>query len=286
MILHDSSLAQIRDYIKQLFPKGCFISSSQDSRCAILKDIVQHLYNDKRKGAKDLCDFAQRLMETKIEMAKHLQKMLFYEKDLGKKGYRLIGGLDEAGRGPLAGPVVAGCVILDPDVPIIGIDDSKKLSEYQRESLYFEIKEKALAIAIGIVDNETVDRVNILQASLEAMFRAVKEIPIKPDYLLIDGQFCPQLDFPMQAIIGGDSKSLSVAAASIIAKVTRDRIMDELDEAYPQYGFSRNKGYPTPEHISALKTYGPCEIHRKTFAPVVEAIAQLNIPFKTKNLQS
>jgi ribonuclease HII len=277
VILHDTSIAQIRYYIKQLFPKGCFISSSQDSRCAILKDIIQHLYKDKRKGARDLCNFAQRLMETQIEMAKHLQEMLFYEKDLSKKGYTLIGGLDEVGRGPLAGPVVAGCVILDPDVPIPGVDDSKKLSALQRQSLYFEIKEKALAISIGIVDNETIDRVNILQASLEAMCRAVKEIPIKPDYLLIDGQFCPQLDFSMQTITAGDSKSLSIAAASIIAKVTRDKIMDELDEIYPQYGFSRNKGYPTHEHVSALKKHGPCEIHRKTFAPVIAATAQLRI---------
>ena len=283
MILHDSSIAQIRDYIKQLFPicldrlKGCFIPSSQDSRYAILKDIIQHLYKDKRKGARDLCNFAQRLIETQIEMAKHLQEMLFYEKDLSKKGYRLIGGLDEVGRGPLAGPVVAGCVILDPDVPIPGVDDSKKLSASQRKSLYFEIKEKALAISIGIVDNETIDRVNILQASLEAMCRAVKGILIKPDYLLIDGQFRPQLDFSMQTITAGDSKSLSIAAASIIAKVTRDKIMDELDEIYPQYGFSRNKGYPTREHVSALKKHGPCEIHRKTFAPVIATTAQLNI---------
>ena len=282
MILHDSSIAQIRDYIKQLFPKGCFISSSQDSRYAILKDIIQHLHNDKRKGAKKLCDFAQRLMETQIEKAERFQRMLFYEKELSKKGYKLIGGLDEAGRGPLAGPVVAGCVILDPDAPIPGIDDSKKLSESQRESLYFEIREKAIAIGIGIVDNETIDRVNILQASLEAMCQAVKGMPTKPDYLLIDGQFCPQLDFSMQAIIAGDGKSLSVAAGSIIAKVTRDKIMGELDETYPQYGFSRNKGYPTPEHISALKSHGPCEIHRKTFAPVIKATIQLNIPFKSR----
>ena len=280
MILHESSIAQIRDYIKQLFPKGCFILSSQDTRCVILKDIIQRLHKDKRKGAQELCDFAQRLMETQIEMAKHHQGMLVYERDLSKKGYKLIGGLDEAGRGPLAGPVVAGCVILDPDVPILGIDDSKKLGESQREDLYFEIREKSLAVGVGIVDSETIDRINILQASLEAMCQAVEQMPIKPDYLLIDGQFRPKLDFSMQAIIAGDGKSLSIASASIIAKVTRDKIMGELDQTYPQYGFSRNKGYPTPEDISALNSHGPCEIHRRTFTPVIEAIAQLNIPFK------
>ena len=278
MTLQNLSIAQIRDYIKQLFPKGCFIPSIQDSKYEKLQEIIQYLEKDERKSAKNLCNFAKRLIESQLNLSEHFQEMLSYEKDLAKKGYKLIGGIDEAGRGPLAGPVVAGCVILDNDVPILGVDDSKKLSKSQRESLYWEIKDKAIAIGIGVVDNKVIDQINILQASLEAMIQAVKNSPIKPNYLLIDGQFCPKIDLPKQAIISGDKKSLSIASASIIAKVTRDKIMDDLDKIYPQYGFSRNKGYPTDEHISALKKYGACEVHRKTFAPVADVIAQLNIP--------
>jgi len=276
--LQNLSITQIRDYIKQLFPKGCFIPSIQDSKYEKLQEIIQYLEKDERKSAKNLCNFAKRLIESQLNLSEHFQEMLSYEKDLAKKGYKLIGGIDEAGRGPLAGPVVAGCVILNNDVPILGIDDSKKLSKSQRESLYWEIKDKAIAIGIGVVDNKVIDQINILQASLEAMIQAVKNLPIKPNYLLIDGQFCPKIDLHKQAIIDGDKKSLSIASASIIAKVTRDKIMDELDKIYPQYGFSRNKGYPTDEHIFALKKYGACEVHRKTFAPVADVITQLNIP--------
>lgn len=286
MTLQNLSIAQIRDYIKQLFPKGCFIPSIQDSKYEKLQEIIQYLEKDERKSAKKLCSFAKRLIESQLNLSERLQDMLSYEKDLAKKGYKLIGGIDEAGRGPLAGPVVAGCVILDNDVPILGVDDSKKLSKSQRESLYWEIKDKAIAIGIGVVDNKVIDQINILQASLEAMIQAVKNLPIKPNYLLIDGQFCPKIDLPKQAIISGDKKSLSIASASIIAKVTRDKIMDDLDKIYPQYGFSRNKGYPTDEHISALKKYGVCEIHRKTFAPVADVINQISISFNVNSIKS
>ncbi len=280
MTLQNLSVKQIRDYIKQLFPKGCFISSPEDNRYKILQEIIQHLTNDDRKNAQNLCNYAKRLIEKHLNLSENFQNMLSYEVDLTKKGYKLIGGVDEAGRGPLAGPVVSACVILDIDVPIFGIDDSKKLSKSRRESLYCEIKDKAVAIGIGIVDNKLIDEINILQASLEAMSQAVKNLSTKPDYLLIDGQFCPEIDIPKKAITGGDRKSLSIASASIIAKVTRDNIMLELDKIYPQYGFSQNKGYPTKEHILALKKYGPCDIHRKTFAPIADMMYQFSIPFK------
>lgn len=224
-------------------------------------------------------------MGKQLNLSKKFQSLLSYDQNLTKKGYKIIGGIDEAGRGPLAGPVVASCVVLDVNSPIFGVDDSKKLSESKREFLFWEIKKNAIAVGIGIVDNKVIDEINILQASLKAMVQAVKNLSIKPDFLLIDGQFCPEIDIPKQAIPGGDSKSLSIASASIIAKVTRDKIMMELDKIYPQYGFCKNKGYPTKEHISAIKKYGPCEVHRKTFAPVFNVIYQLNLPFKSENAQ-
>ncbi|MFC1712888.1 ribonuclease HII [Candidatus Poribacteria bacterium] len=199
--------------------------------------------------------------------------MLIHDTALYEKGHRFIAGVDEAGRGPLAGPVVAAAVILHRDTPIAGVDDSKKLSESRREYLYEEILQNAAGYGIGIVDRETIDRINILRASLEAMRLAVVNLPIEPDFLLIDGLYVPDTDLPSEAVPHGDSLSPSIAAASIIAKVTRDRIMRKLDRMYPQYGFSRNKGYPTPQHIAALDEFGPCEIHRRSFRPVFERLS-------------
>lgn len=276
MNLQHSSIAQIRNYIEQLFPKGCFIPSEKDSRYAILNDIIQRLETDQRKSAKELQKFAYRIIETQHKKMERCQQMLVHERE---SGYRLIAGVDEAGRGPLAGPVVAASVILDPDVLIPDVDDSKKLSESKRESLYDEIQEKAIAVGVGAANNETIDRINILQASLKAMSQAVRGLSVQPDYLLIDGQHCPDVNLHKKAIVGGDGLSLSIAAASIIAKVTRDRIMKEFDKVYPCYGFAKNKGYPTPAHLSALQKFGPCDIHRRSFAPVAEVIRQLEIQF-------
>jgi ribonuclease HII len=178
----------------------------------------------------------------------------------------------------LAGPVVAAAVVLHRDTPIPGIDDSKKLSESRRESLYEEILQHAAGYGIGIVDREIIDQINILRASLEAMRLAVMDLLIEPDFLLVDGLYVPDTNFPMQALPHGDSLSPSIAAASIMAKVTRDRIMRKLDRMYPQYGFSRNKGYPTPQHLAALDEFGPCEIHRRSFRPVSERLSQPKLP--------
>ena len=182
--------------------------------------------------------------------------------------YRYIAGADEAGRGPLVGAVVAGAVILDDNNPIEGLNDSKKLSEKKREQLAIEIKQKALAWSVISVDAEEIDRINILQASLLAMKQAIESLSTVPDIALIDGNKCPELDCRVEAIVKGDSRVAAISAASILAKVERDRQMIELHEQYPQYEFARHKGYPTKVHMELLIRYGPCPLHRKSFAPV------------------
>lgn len=179
-----------------------------------------------------------------------------------------ICGVDEAGRGPLAGAVFAAAVILDPNKPIVGLADSKKLSEKKRDFLAGEIKEKALAWAIASCSAEEIDEINILQASLLAMKRAVEVLSLQPDELLVDGLHCPKLSIPMRAIVKGDSKEACISAASILAKTARDAELYILDEQYPQYGFAKHKGYPTPLHMQMLALHGVLPIHRKTYAPV------------------
>jgi ribonuclease HII len=187
----------------------------------------------------------------------------------------LIAGVDEAGRGPLAGPVIAAAVILDPKQKIIGLADSKQLTEKKRESLFKEIKLKALAWAVGRAEVAEIDQLNILQATLLAMQRAVAALTIHPSKVLIDGNRCPLLQYPAEAIIGGDATISEISAASIIAKVTRDHEMALMEIQYPGYGFAKHKGYGTAEHCSFLKKLGPCLIHRRSFAPVREALQSL-----------
>lgn len=194
-----------------------------------------------------------------------------YELDLIKQGYQLIGGIDEVGRGPLVGPVVAACVVLPLNYKLPGLNDSKKLSEKKRELFYQIIKKDALGIGIGIIDEKIIDQVNIYEATKLAMKAAIKNSPIKIDYLLIDAMKL-DVDIPFQAIIKGDQKSLSIAAASVIAKVTRDQILIELDKKYPQYNFKNNKGYGTKKHLEALKEYGALKEHRVSFKPVQDVI--------------
>lgn len=194
-----------------------------------------------------------------------------YELDLIKQGYQLIGGIDEVGRGPLVGPVVAACVVLPLNYKLPGLNDSKKLSEKKRELFYQIIKKDALGIGIGIIDEKIIDQVNIYEATKLAMKAAIKNNPIKIDYLLIDAMKL-DADIPFQAIIKGDQKSLSIAAASVIAKVTRDQILIELDKKYPQYNFKNNKGYGTKKHLEALKEYGALKEHRVSFKPVQDVI--------------
>lgn len=184
----------------------------------------------------------------------------------------LIAGVDEVGRGPLAGPVCAAAVILDPARPIAGLADSKTLSAARRERLAPLIRERSLAWAIAWSSREEIDRINILQASLLAMQRAVAALGVRPGRVLVDGNRCPAFGCEAEAIVGGDGRVAAIAAASIIAKVARDAEMTRLALEYPDYGFARHKGYPTAEHLSALRRFGPCPLHRRTFAPVRELI--------------
>lgn len=196
---------------------------------------------------------------------KRLSMMLKHESCLYSEGYSLIAGVDEAGRGPLAGPVVASSVILRKNDYIQGLDDSKKLTEKQRDELYSQVCERAIAIEVAIADNELIDHINILRATLFAMKHAILKLQVEPDFILVDGTHSPDLCIPTKTIVDGDSKSLSIAAASVIAKVTRDRIMNEFHKIYPQYGFNQHKGYPTSQHFDAISKFGVCAIHRTSF---------------------
>lgn len=205
-----------------------------------------------------------RKAEEKLAIEKaRIETLKVYEKEYEAYGY--VCGIDEVGRGPLAGPVVAGAVILPKDCDILYINDSKKLSEKKREELYDIIMEKAIACAVGYNSPERIDEINILQATYEAMREAINNLKVKPDILLNDAVTIPQVDIKQVPIIKGDAKSISIGAASIIAKVTRDRLMVQYDEVFPGYGFASNKGYGSAAHIAALKEMGPCPIHRRSF---------------------
>lgn len=199
-------------------------------------------------------------LQAEIQRTKNMQK---YEEEYST--YRYICGIDEAGRGPLCGPVVAGAVILPKNCQILYINDSKKLSEKMRDVLYDEISKEAIAWGVGIVSPERIDEINILQATYEAMKIAIDKLDVTPDILFNDAVKIPGIDIMQLPIIKGDAKSQSIAAASIMAKVTRDRLMKQYDELYPEYGFARHKGYGTKAHIEAIKEYGPCPIHRMSF---------------------
>lgn len=198
-----------------------------------------------------------------------------YEKELWNNGVNLIAGMDEVGRGPLIGPVVTACVILPKDFVLEGLTDSKKLSEKKREEFYDYIMVHAISVGIGMMDEKVIDEVNIYEATKLAMYQAVEKSKVKPEHVLIDAMKLDKLEMPSTSIIKGDAKSISIAAASVIAKVTRDRMMIELDKNYPMYGFKSHKGYPTKKHIEALKEYGLIDGYRKTFKPVSEMVKEL-----------
>ncbi|MDO4166717.1 MAG: ribonuclease HII [Eubacteriales bacterium] len=219
--------------------------------------------DDPRKGVQNLIQKAERQAEKLQQERLRLQKMREFEEKYKK--YQAICGIDEAGRGPLAGPVVAGAVILPRDCEILYLNDSKKLSEKKRDQLYDEIQQKAVAWAVGIVSQERIDEINILQATYEAMQQAVEQLAVTPDLLLVDAVNIPGVVQKQVGIIKGDAKSVSIAAASIMAKVTRDRMMEQMDALYPEYGFASHKGYGSQSHIEAIRQYGPCPIHRRTF---------------------
>lgn len=218
---------------------------------------------DERKSVQTLVQKYERRIEKLNAEKERIERMKVYEKKYGQ--YQAICGIDEAGRGPLAGPVVAGAVILPKDCSILYLNDSKQLSQKRREELYDIIMEQAVAVGVGIVGPQRIDEINILQATYEAMRQAVGKLSVEPDLLLNDAVTIPGISLPQVPIIKGDAKSLTIAAASVIAKVTRDRLMEEYDRMMPEYGFVSNKGYGSKMHQEALKQYGPTPIHRKTF---------------------
>lgn len=225
---------------------------------------------DKRSGVQTAIKQRKKAIQTELDEDLRLEKMLRYEKELYNQGYQVIAGIDEVGRGPLAGPVVTACVILPPNCKIKGLNDSKKIPKTKHEDIYNEVLKQALAVGVGLVDNETIDRVNIYEATKIGMLQAIDRLEgqvTKPDYLLIDAMKL-DTDIPQQSIIKGDANSLSIAAASIVAKVTRDKLMADYDCRYPGYGFARNAGYGTAEHLAGLEKWGVTPIHRRSFEPI------------------
>lgn len=232
-------------------------------RPAELPERIAAFRADSREGVQKLLRAAEKRYGAYEKELSRLEEMKSFERLYPE--CRRIGGIDEVGRGPLAGPVVAACVILPKDCEILYLNDSKQLSEKKREQLYDEIMEKAVAVGVGCVEHTVIDEINILQATYEAMRQAIAGMEIRPDRLLVDAVTIPGIDIPQRGIVHGDARSVSIAAASIVAKVTRDRMMAEFDKRYPGYDFASNKGYGSAKHIAALKELGPCPIHRRTF---------------------
>ncbi|MBL1230732.1 ribonuclease HII [Enterococcus sp. BWB1-3] len=236
------------------------VHSREDERLLIWQQ-------DQRLGVQQALGQWERNLLKKEKEAAKFQELSIFEKEAKQEGYRLIAGIDEVGRGPLAGPVVAAAVILPEDCKLLGLNDSKQLSAKKREELYDLIQNQAISIGIGMVDHIEIDHINIYQASKKAMGMAIEDLDFIPDYLLIDAM---ELDtkIPQKSLIKGDARSISIAAASIVAKVCRDRLMEDYAKLFPGYAFEKNAGYGTKEHIEGIKHRGICPIHRKTFAPV------------------
>ncbi|MGN1401685.1 MAG: ribonuclease HII [Bacillus sp. (in: firmicutes)] len=227
--------------------------------------------NDSRKGVQNLLDRWARAYGRKRKLEEKWRDMCSFEWKAREQGKTLIAGIDEVGRGPLAGPVVAAAVILPEGAKILGLDDSKKISERKREEYFEEIMEMAISVGVGIVHCDVIDDINIYNAAKRAMQEALSQLQPQPDHLLIDAMELP-VKISQESIIKGDSRSVSISAASIIAKVTRDRLMTDYDRQYPQYGFKKNMGYGTEAHLKALRTWGPTPWHRRSFAPVRDVI--------------
>ena len=230
-----------------------------------IPNLIEEFSSDERKGVQNIIASGKKNYDKYIAELERLEVISAFEKKYASQGIEYIGGIDEVGRGPLAGPVVTACVILPVGCKILGVNDSKKLSAKKRDELFDIIMEKAVSVGIGMEDNNTIDDINILQATYEAMREAIHNLGIMPEILLNDAVTIPDIAIAQVPIIKGDAKSVSIAAASILAKVTRDRLMLQYDKIMPEYGFAKHKGYGSQEHIAALKEYGPTPIHRKTF---------------------
>ncbi|ABN44593.1 Ribonuclease HII, putative [Streptococcus sanguinis SK36] len=223
--------------------------------------------NDQRSGVQKAIEKRKRAIQAELDEDLRLEQMLRYEKELYKADYQAIAGIDEVGRGPLAGPVVAAAVILPPECKIKGLNDSKKIPKKKHQEIYQAVLDKALAVGVGLMNNEIIDQVNIYEATKLAMKEALSKLSLKPDYLLIDAMKL-DVDIPQESIIKGDANSLSIAAASIVAKVTRDKLMADYDKKFPGYDFAKNAGYGTRSHLQGLERSGVTPIHRKTFEPI------------------
>ncbi len=244
------SISKIREIVESTDPDDTIIELlSSDTRAGV-RALVRKLENRKRR--------------TEFAIERH-RELCEIENELRIDGKKLIAGVDEAGRGPLAGPVVAAAAILPEDACLLGLDDSKKLTAKKREELFVNITAVAVAWGIGMVDNEEIDEIGILKAAMKAMRIALKNMKVTPDIALVDGNYSPGLNCKERMVVDGDARCLSVAAASVIAKVTRDRIMVDMDTVFPGYGFVRHKGYGSDEHVKALQKLGPCDIHRFSF---------------------
>ncbi|WP_438832774.1 ribonuclease HII [Streptococcus pluranimalium] len=252
-------MATIREIKDQLAE----ISTLEDHRWSLFAE-------DKRSGVQKAIIQRQKAIQAQLDEEARLETMLTYEKTLYAQDYQLIAGIDEVGRGPLAGPVVAACVILPINEKISGLNDSKKIPKSKHEEIYQQVMTKALAVGVGIMDNDVIDQVNIYEATKLAMVEAIKDASkrgLVPDYLLIDAMTL-DLDIPQMSIIKGDANSLSIAAASIVAKVRRDKMMADFDKKFPGYGFAQNAGYGTKVHLEGLEKYGVTPIHRRSFEPI------------------
>ena len=243
--------------------KKTSMRTEAESVAGLLENLEQTYREDTRSGVQALIRRSEKQRETLEKETARIYQLQQYEREYEKEG--LICGIDEVGRGPLAGPVVAGAVILPKNCEILYLNDSKQLSAEKREQLYDVILEHAVAVGIGIVSPQRIDEINILQATYEAMRQAIEKLNPQPAVLLNDAVRIPQVAIQQVPIIKGDAKSVSIAAASIVAKVTRDRMMEQYEEVFPGYGFARNKGYGSKEHIEALQTMGPTAIHRRSF---------------------
>ena len=243
--------------------KKASMRTEAESAAGLLENLEQTYREDTRSGVQTLIRRSEKQRETLEKETARIYQLQQYERDYENEG--LICGIDEVGRGPLAGPVVAGAVILPKNCEILYLNDSKQLSAEKREQLYDVILEHAVAVGIGIVSPQRIDEINILQATYEAMRQAIEKLNPQPAVLLNDAVRIPQVAIQQVPIIKGDAKSVSIAAASIVAKVTRDRMMEQYEEVFPGYGFARNKGYGSKEHIEALQTMGPTAIHRRSF---------------------
>lgn len=248
----------------------------------IYPEIIAALREDPRAGAQKIVRCCQSHLEERERERRTLGRMYGYERQLWAMGYPLVAGLDEVGRGPLAGPVVAAAVILPGEVELPGIEDVKRLTPRRRADLYKLIREVAVGIGVGMVQPDGIDEAHVVAATYKALIQAVSDLPVAPDYLIIDSLHLPAVSQPQVPVVGGESHSCSIAAALVVAKALRDEYMIEMDEKYPQYGFANHKGYGTAEHRAALERYGPSPIHRRTAEGEQDALFALNASLPTR----